>query len=64
MRPDTFASEPDFTDLVQADAAESHGHSLPLVIATILREEGITGVHTHIRQLRRALRNPTRLPRS
>ena len=55
MRSDTFASEPDFTDLVQADAAASHGHSLPLVIATILREEGITGVHTHIRQLRRCL---------
>jgi glycosyltransferase involved in cell wall biosynthesis len=55
MRSDTFASEPDFTDLVQADAAESHGHSLPLVIATILREEGITGVHTHIRQLRQYL---------
>jgi glycosyltransferase involved in cell wall biosynthesis len=29
--------------------------SLPLVIATILREEGITGVHTHVRQLRRYL---------
>jgi glycosyltransferase involved in cell wall biosynthesis len=27
----------------------------PLVIATILREEGITGVHTHVRQLRRYL---------
>ncbi len=29
--------------------------SLPLVIASILRGEGITGVHTHIRQLRRYL---------
>jgi glycosyltransferase involved in cell wall biosynthesis len=28
---------------------------VPLVIATILREEGITGVHTHVRQLRRYL---------
>jgi glycosyltransferase involved in cell wall biosynthesis len=28
---------------------------VPLVIATILREEGITGVHTHFRQLRRYL---------
>src|SRR6266704_6974750 len=27
----------------------------PLVIATALREEGITGVHTHVRQLRRYL---------
>jgi glycosyltransferase involved in cell wall biosynthesis len=27
----------------------------PLVIATILREEGITGVHTHVRQFRRYL---------
>lgn len=26
--------------------------SVPLVIATILREDGITGVHTHVRQLR------------
>jgi glycosyltransferase involved in cell wall biosynthesis len=29
--------------------------SVPLVIATILREEGITGVHTHVRQLRQYL---------
>lgn len=29
--------------------------SLPLVIATMHREEGITGVHTHVRQLRRYL---------
>lgn len=29
--------------------------SQPLLIATILREEGNTGVHTHIRQLRRYL---------
>ncbi len=29
--------------------------SEPLVIATILREEGTTGVHTHVRQLRRYL---------
>lgn len=29
--------------------------SPPLVIATALREEGITGVHTHVRQLRRYL---------
>lgn len=29
--------------------------SLPLVIATIFREEGATGVHTHIRQLRKYL---------
>lgn len=31
--------------------------SPPLVIATILREEGITGVHTHVRQLRQYLEN-------
>ena len=31
--------------------------SVPLVIATMLREEGITGVHTHVRQLRRYLDN-------
>jgi hypothetical protein len=29
--------------------------SVPLVIGTILREEGITGVHTHVRQLRQYL---------
>ena len=29
--------------------------SPPLIIATALREEGITGVHTHVRQLRRYL---------
>jgi glycosyltransferase involved in cell wall biosynthesis len=29
--------------------------SVALVIATILREEGITGVHTHVRQLRQYL---------
>lgn len=31
-------------------------NSRPLIIATILPEEGITGVHTHIRQLRRYLK--------
>jgi len=31
------------------------GASTPLVIATIFREEGATGVHTHIQQLRRYL---------
>jgi glycosyltransferase involved in cell wall biosynthesis len=29
---------------------------LPLIIATILPEEGVTGVHTHIQQLRRYLK--------
>ena len=29
--------------------------SVPLIIATILREEGTTGVHTHFQQLRRYL---------
>ena len=29
---------------------------LPLIIATILREQGITGVHTHIQQLRQYLK--------
>jgi glycosyltransferase involved in cell wall biosynthesis len=33
-----------------------HEDSLPLIVATILREEGITGVHTHIQQLRRYLK--------
>jgi glycosyltransferase involved in cell wall biosynthesis len=41
------------------DGGESHPSgeqpqgevSLPLVIATMLRDEGITGVHTHVRQL-------------
>jgi glycosyltransferase involved in cell wall biosynthesis len=30
-------------------------NSTPLIVATILREEGVTGVHTHIHQLRRYL---------
>ncbi len=38
-----------------ADGRIQAEHSLPLVIATILPEEGVTGVHTHIRQLRRYL---------
>jgi glycosyltransferase involved in cell wall biosynthesis len=35
--------------------APRHADSVPLVIATMLREEGRTGVHTHARQLRRYL---------
>jgi glycosyltransferase involved in cell wall biosynthesis len=39
-----------------ADGGHSNGEaSPPLVIATILREEGNTGVQTHVRQLRRYL---------
>lgn len=30
--------------------------AVPLIIATMLREEGGTGVHTHVRQLRRHLK--------
>jgi glycosyltransferase involved in cell wall biosynthesis len=37
------------TDLVEVTDDEA---SVPLVIATMHREEGITGVHTHVRQLR------------
>lgn len=37
------------------DGRPSDQAPLPLVIATILREEGITGVHTHVRQLRQYL---------
>jgi glycosyltransferase involved in cell wall biosynthesis len=33
-----------------------NGDSLPVIVATILPEEGVTGVHTHIRQLRRYLK--------
>jgi hypothetical protein len=41
--------------------------SVPLVIGTMLREEGRTGVHTHTRQLRRLRsfllgRHPGRAP--
>jgi glycosyltransferase involved in cell wall biosynthesis len=32
-----------------------NGNALPLTVATILPEEGVTGVHTHIQQLRRFL---------
>ena len=35
----------------------AYAPSKPLVIATILREEGTTGVHTHFRELRRYLRS-------
>jgi glycosyltransferase involved in cell wall biosynthesis len=38
-----------------ADSGLTDKASVPLVIATMLREEGITGVHTHVRQLRRYL---------
>jgi glycosyltransferase involved in cell wall biosynthesis len=34
---------------------DSRAASAPLIVATILREEGNTGVHTHFRQLRRYL---------
>jgi len=47
-----------FTDSGQALPAspqEHHEPSPPLVIATILREEGNTGVQTHVRQLRQFL---------
>ena len=40
---------------IRLTVGSSDEASLPLVIATILREEGITGVHTHVRQLRRYL---------
>jgi glycosyltransferase involved in cell wall biosynthesis len=46
------------------DDGPSHSHggrflnddSLPVMVATILPEEGVTGVHTHIQQLRRYLK--------
>ncbi len=38
-----------------ADGVLVDERPVPLIIATILREEGITGVHTHIRQLRQYL---------
>jgi glycosyltransferase involved in cell wall biosynthesis len=40
--------------------SSANGHSVPLVIATILREEGITGVHTHFQQLCRYLEESDR----
>jgi glycosyltransferase involved in cell wall biosynthesis len=42
-------------DNASVDRQLVDGESLPLVIATILRGDGITGVDTHIRQLRRYL---------
>src|SRR5215467_1554020 len=39
-----------------ADGRPPSEASLPVVIATILREEGHTGVQTHVRQLRRYLK--------
>ena len=41
--------------LSRSDGRSQDEASLPLVIATILRGDGITGVDTHIRQLRRYL---------
>jgi hypothetical protein len=38
-----------------ADGLLVEERTLPLVIATIMREEGVTGVHTHMRQLCRYL---------
>jgi len=40
---------------VGGDPAWDDDHSLPLIIATILREDGITGVQSYIRRLRRYL---------
>jgi glycosyltransferase involved in cell wall biosynthesis len=40
---------------MKADINGVSGSALPLVIATMLREEGVTGVHTHVRQFRRYL---------
>ncbi len=34
----------------------------PIIIATVARERGITGVHTHVRQLRKYLDRPGRPP--
>ena len=45
-------------------ASDIYAGCPPLVIATILREEGVTGVHTHVREVRRyldGLRVPTTL---
>lgn len=38
-----------------AQATAPDAHRRPVVIAMIARQEGITGVHTHVRQLRRYL---------
>ena len=46
------------TDSAPTEAADAGGlgqPSRPLIIASMLREEGITGVHTHVRQLRQYL---------
>ena len=43
------------TDRHSPDSRILDEPSLPLVIATILRGDGITGVDTHIRQVRRYL---------
>ena len=47
-RPDPASAE-------RASAGASCGPLRPLIIASMLREEGITGVHTHVRQLRQYL---------
>lgn len=39
-----------------ADPASSGGSHPPIIVATILREHGSTGVHTHVNQLRQYLK--------
>jgi len=49
----SYAMRDDDGGLCRSDGGPSLDEaSLPLVIATIFREEGSTGVHTHVRQLR------------
>src|SRR4051794_1054061 len=43
------------TAATQVEATDHAEVRRPLIIATVARERGITGVHTHVRQLRRFL---------
>lgn len=57
-REGTLSAAMKRTDVAPAEVAfvdVPTGPSRPLIIASMLREEGITGVHTHVRQLRQYL---------
>ncbi len=62
MKPELPVSAPESTRTARFRPTRTNGTAVPLVIATILREEGITGVHTHIRQLRRYLEESDKPP--
>ena len=56
MEPSSAAMRPDDAARTGGDRTGVPGEpSRPLIVASMLREDGITGVHTHVRQLRKYL---------